>query len=363
MWNAAQTRRSALHDARRLRLRPDARPATTGGALKARARRLRRSASTASMPRNLAKPQRRAAARRARASSTRTPSAPAGATLDRAAHHHRHRRPSGAAARFRARSSASPPTASSSCPSGPQRVAVVGGGYIAVELARHLRRRSASNVPLVLRGERVLRTFDADARRGAAREHARRRASRSPRTPCPRRSRATADGTLELRARRRPRARARSTACSGRSAARRSSRSSAWSAPACALRCRTASSSPTSSRPPTCRASMPSAMSPAACSSRRWRSPPGGAWRPPVRRPGGAPPRLRQHPDRDLRPPADRHRGPHRAGRARALRRRRVQVFRSSFVPLYHAFTDRKPRAEMKLVTRRRRAAHRRRCT
>jgi len=64
----------------------------------------------------------------------------------------------------------------------------------------------------------------------------------------------------------------------------------------------------------------------------------------------GAPPRLREYSNRDLQPPADRHR---RLTEADARRRHgaEVKVHSTGFVPLYHAMTTRKPKTLMKLVT------------
>ena len=211
--------------------------------------------------------------------------------------------------------------ASSSCRSRPQRVAVVGSSYIAVELAGILR-GLGSDTTLVLRGESVLRSFEpmlgeaalvslrddgvdvvmqASPERARARRAGPARAARG----------ATGAGSGP------------STPWCGPSAACRRSRISRCRRPAW----RSASDGFIAHRclpgRPACRASMPSATSPDACSSRRSRSPPGR--RLADRLFGGQTDRhldYENHPDGDLRPPADRHRGTDRARGARTLRDR-----------------------------------------
>ena len=68
---------------------------------------------------------------------------------------------------------------------------------------------------------------------------------------------------------------------------------------------------------------------------------------------GGMPERklvLRQRPHGDLQPSADRHRRPDRARGGAALRLEAVKVYQTRFTPMYHAFTVRKVPAAMKLV-------------
>ena len=63
----------------------------------------------------------------------------------------------------RAASSPSPPTRRSTCPTLPRRIAIVGGGYIAVEFAG-IFNGLGSEVDLVIRRDRVLRGFDEECR-------------------------------------------------------------------------------------------------------------------------------------------------------------------------------------------------------
>ena len=72
--------------------------------------------------------------------------------------------------------------------------------------------------------------------------------------------------------------------------------------------------------------------------------------RSPVGRAGRSLPGLREHSHRDLRPPAHRDRRSYRGRGAVKISRSRVKVYLSAFVPMYHALTSRKPRTHMKLV-------------
>ena len=333
MWNAADLG-SALHDARRLRLRRRRRAGHDWALLKHKrdAYIERLNGIYAAQSRQARKVE--LLRGHARASSAHARCSVGGRALSRRAHRASPPAAGRCCRRSRAPSSASPPTASSSCRARPQRVAVVGSGYIAVELSRHLRRPRLATPRWCCAARRVLRAFDADARRGDAADHARRRrADRRPtRAHGARARRRTARSRCTLEDGRRARAvRLRALGDRPRAARSAGSGSRARRGAARRRRLRRHRRVPGDQR---CRASTPSAMSPGARSSRRWRSRPAGGCA--DRLFGG---QSERHLDYDNIPtvifghPPIGTVGPHRARRARALRRDDVTVFSSSFVP------------------------------
>ena len=164
-------------------------------------------------------------------------------------------------------SSASPPTASSSCRARPQRVAIVGSGYIAVELAGVFCAAWARTPPWCCAASALLRHFEPMLGEAAARERCATTASRSSRRRAP-----AAPG-----ARRAGRADAATLADGRRLGPFDALMWAIGRVPAIdgPRRCRTAGvaldaarlhAAPMPTRPPACRASTPSATSPAACS-------------------------------------------------------------------------------------------------
>ncbi len=240
----------------------------------------------------------------------------------------------------------------------PRRVAVVGSGYIAVELAGVLR-ALGSEVTLCIRHDAMLRHFDSLLGEKLMARCAR-AASTSSRGATRRAVDAARRGDLTLEAAD-GRSSAGSTRCSGRSAARRTSIDVGLESAGVALDAEgfiAVDRYQNTSTPRRLRHRRRHGPGRAHAGRDRGRAAARGSR---VRRHEGPAPALRRDSDRRVLASADRHRrvvGGRR--RASVTRTSRSASTSPSSCSMFYALTDVKPQTAMKLVMRRRRRARRR---